>query len=91
MSEYQGPTEEGERDQLIGWPSEHVPTYLELLEAVKAYKLWDVAEEKPLGTFHDRMDLCSYAQWAGDVALGRPHQAEWEGVPRLVLQIGKPT
>lgn len=76
-----------ERDQLLAMPAGFRPSYADLLEAVKAYKFWDIAEHHNLGTFHDKMDLCSYAEWMGDKALGRAHKQEWAGVPRLVLTL----
>lgn len=33
------------------------------------------------------MDVCSYAEWCCDKALGRPHAEEWEGVPRIVIEL----
>ena len=57
-----------------------------LREACKAMVAWFDAENKHLGTFRDRMDLCKYTEWTARRALG---QDVWEfaGVPRLLLQI----
>lgn len=71
---------------LIEMPEGFKPGYGNLLEAVRASCLWAIAEQRTLGSFHDRMDLCSYAEWCCDKALGRPHAEEWEGVPRLILE-----
>ena len=85
MSEFQGPANAADVESLLAMPDGFRPSYDDLLEAVRAYKLWDICEEEHLSTFHGRMDICSYAQWAGDRALGRPHDAKWCGVPWLVL------
>ena len=83
----QGPVDKAEREAVLDAPAGYAPSYADLLEAVKAYKIWDMAEEKNLGSFHDKMDLCSYAQWAGNKALGLPHEPEWRGVPRLTITL----
>ena len=70
---------------LIEMPEGFKPSYEDLLEAVEASCLWAIAEQRSLGSFHTRMDLCSYAEWCCDKALGRPHKEEWEGVPQLIL------
>lgn len=56
-----------------------------LREALEACELWHRAETETLGTFHDRMELCSYSEWITKKALGLPCDEEWEGVPRIVL------
>ena len=60
-----------------------------LIEALEAHELWNEAEDKHLGTFHQRMDLCSYAQFMTEKALahvrGLAFDKEWAGVPRLVI------
>lgn len=73
-------------DAVLKMPEGYEPTYEQLLDAVKAYKLWDLAEENNLGSFSDKMNLCSYAQWAADRALGRAHAKEWTPVPQITLQ-----
>lgn len=73
------------RDELLAMPAGFVPSYADLLEAVKASCLWALAEQEHLGSFNTRLDLCSYAEWCCDRALGRPHDSEWHGVPRIVL------
>lgn len=65
------------------------PENAKLLEACKAMVLWFDAEDKNLGTFHDKMDLCKYAEWAARKALGQ-EVGEFEGVPKLVLVLGPP-
>jgi hypothetical protein len=70
---------------LIEMPEGFKPSYEDLLEAVEASCIWAILEHDNLGTFYDRMDLCSYAEWCVDKALGLPHDDEWAGVPRLVL------
>ncbi len=57
-----------------------------LKEAAEAVLIWFDAEDKGLGSFHDRMDLCHYAEWATRTALGQDMGA-FKGVPRLVLTI----
>ena len=56
----------------------------DLLKAVEANVSWFEAEDKHLGTFHDRMDMCSYAEWASRKAIGQD-VGEFKGVPRLIL------
>jgi hypothetical protein len=85
----QNPVDEAEREAALAAPFGYAPSYADLLEAVKAYMLWHVAEDKNLGTFHAKMDLCSYAEWAGKKALGLPHAPEWKGVPRIAITIGE--
>ena len=60
-----------------------------LREACRACEEWHRAESEGLGTFHDRMDLCSYSEWATKRALGLPCDDEWKGVPRLVLKFNE--
>jgi hypothetical protein len=52
--------------------------------AVKAMVRWFDAEDQNMGSFHDRMDLCKYAEWAARRALGED-VGEFEGVPRLII------
>jgi len=56
----------------------------EMREAVEACVQWFDAEDKYLGTFHDRMDLCCYAEWACRKALGQD-VGEFKGVPRILI------
>ena len=74
------------RDDLLAMPEGFTPSYDNLLEAVKASALWSIAKHNNLGSFHTKVDLCSYAEWCCDKALGRPHDEEWTGVPRIVLE-----
>ena len=66
----------------------------ELLEVCIAMACWFKAEDETLGTFHDRMDLCSYAEFLTRRALAKVNGAmfneEWTGVPQLILTIGSP-
>ena len=73
------------REEALAEPKGFTPSYDDLLEAVRASCFWAEAENQHLGTFDDRMNLGSYAEWCCDKALGRPHSEEWEGVPRIVL------
>jgi len=60
----------------------------EMQAALEAHAAWADAEHespKMSTTFHERMDLCSYSEWLTDKALGRPHDENWHGVPRLIL------
>jgi len=67
----------------------------ELMEqAVIAMVAWFDNENAPLKkdrssteAFHERMDLCAYAEWCSRKALGQPVSEEFEGVPRLVLTL----
>jgi len=61
----------------------------EMREAVEACVQWFDAEDKYLGTFHDRMDLCCYAEWACRKALGQD-VGEFKGVPRILITRGGP-
>ena len=74
------------RAEILAEPEDFVPTYDDLLEAVRASAHWADAEQQTLGTFDMRMNLCSYAEWCCDKALGRPHDEEWTGVPHIVLE-----
>jgi hypothetical protein len=58
-----------------------------LREAAESMVAWFDAEDKNLGSFHDRMDLCKHAEWTARKALGQD-VGEFEGVPRLILTIG---
>lgn len=59
-----------------------------LLAACAAHQAWAKAEDENLGTFHDRCELCSYAQWLTRKALaevaGEPFDEEYDGVPNLI-------
>ena len=77
---------EVERIDILNEPVGFVPSYDDLLEAVRATCFWHEAEHQTLGTFYDRMDLCHYAEWCCDKALSRPHAEEWQGVPQIVLR-----
>ena len=85
----QNPVDEAEREAVLAAPHGYAPSYDDLLEAVKAYMLWHIAEDKNLGTFQAKMDLFIYAEWAGKKALGLPHEPEWKGVPRIVITMGE--
>ena len=65
-------------------PAEVCQATADLQEAAEASARWYEAEDKNLGTFHDRMDMCKYAEWASRKALGED-VGEFEGVPRLIL------
>ena len=52
--------------------------------AVEAAVRWFDAEDESLGTFHDRMDLCCYAEWAARKSLGQD-VGDFQGVPRLLI------
>lgn len=72
---------------LVEMPEGFKPGYADLLEAVEASCIWAILENenpKRVG-FSTMMDVCSYAEWCCDKALGRPHKEEWEGVPHIVL------
>ena len=55
-----------------------------LRKACEAMVRWFDAENQTLGTFHDRMDLCKYAEWCTRRALGED-VGDFEGVPQLLL------
>lgn len=59
------------------------------VKALRAHRAWDLAERTNIGTFHDRMELCNYAQWLTEKTLrlidGEPEGEPFEGVPRLLL------
>ena len=70
-------------------PAEVCKATADLQEAAEAMLRWFEAEDKHLGTFHDRMDLCQYVEWASRKALGED-VGEFEGVPRLIITREKP-
>jgi len=70
--------------ELTATPHDH--KHEELLEAVQACMSWFIAESESLGTFNERVDMCSYSEWACRKALGLPCKDEWEGVPRIVIR-----
>jgi hypothetical protein len=74
---------------LLEIPEGFKPSYDDLLEAVEASCIWAILEgENPKRVgFNTMIDVCSYAEWCCDKALGRPHSDEWEGVPRIVLEL----
>lgn len=57
-----------------------------LQAAIAAQIRWFNAERDGLGTFHDRMDLCKYSEWAARKAMGED-VGEFEGVPRLIITV----
>ena len=59
-----------------------------LREAAESMVAWFDAEDKNLGSFHDRMDLCKHAEWTARKALGQ-NVGEFEGVPRLILTMSR--
>lgn len=63
-----------------------------LVKALEANALWFKAESECLGTFHERMDLCSYSEFMTEKALahvrGELFEKEWQGVPRLIITVG---
>ena len=60
-----------------------------MLEALEACRVWHIAEDKTLGTFHERMELCKYSEWTTRRALatakGLAFDEEFNGVPRLMI------
>ncbi len=68
-------------------PAEVCRSSADLQEAVEASAQWFEAEDKHLGTFHGRMDMCQYAEWASRKALGQD-VGEFAGVPRLIITRG---
>ena len=58
--------------------------------ALEAHELWEKAEREHLGSFHQRMELCNYAEWLTRKALaavrGQQFEEEYEGVPRIILE-----
>jgi hypothetical protein len=63
-----------------------------LIAAARACRAWHVAEEKYLGTFNERSELCSYSEWLTRKALaavdGVPFDEPYQGVPYLYLTLG---
>ena len=63
-----------------------------LIQALEAHEAWAKAEHDSLGSFHQRMDLCSYAEFLTDKALahvrGERFDKEWQGVPQLIITFG---
>ena len=59
-----------------------------LREAVEAEVLWhDSEDDHKTTTFDERMDLCHYSEWLAKRAIGRDVTDEYEGIPRLVLNL----
>jgi hypothetical protein len=55
-----------------------------LEEAARACHAWHVAEDRGLGTFQQRMELCHYSEYLTEqVLLGG--DTPYEGVPRITL------
>jgi hypothetical protein len=65
-------------------PAEACKAAADLLKAVEANVQWHDVESGYLGTFHDRMDLCCYSEWASRKALGQD-VGEFKGVPQLII------
>jgi hypothetical protein len=74
-------------NETLGIPKDHKPDYDDLLEACIANAVWFFAENNSRGTFYDRMDMCSFAEWTTKKALGIECSKKWEGVPRLLLEL----
>ncbi len=90
MSSNCGPVSDEHRSEVLGIPAGHTPNHHDVWDALLAHAIWSLAENKNLGTFHDKMDLCSYAEWATNRALGLPNEKEeWVGVPRIVLTFNR--
>ena len=53
-------------------------------EAIEACIAWFDAETKTLGTFHNRMELCNYSEWACRKVAGQ-YVEEYKGTPQLVF------
>ena len=75
-------------DEYAAEQCEAIPVPPDFARAVEAMVLWFDAENDDLGTFHDKMDLCKYAEWCARRALGQ-EVGEFEGVPRLVLVLAE--
>lgn len=73
-----------DRQFLAGAAKRHLAEIGRLQAAGEAMVRWFDAEDQTLGSFHDRMDLCKYAEWAARRALGED-VGEFEGVPRLII------
>jgi hypothetical protein len=62
-----------------------------LIEAIEANARWFKAENETLGSFHDRMNLCSYSEFMTAKALahvrGEAFEQEWQGVPRFIITL----
>lgn len=56
-----------------------------LRHASQANLDWHESENKSLGTFWERVELCDYSQWCAKKALGLPCDEEYPGIPKLVL------
>lgn len=67
-------------------PTEKLALALEALEAVVA---WFDAEDQHTGSFHDKMELCNYAEWVSRKALGQ-EVGEYVPVPKLLIKLGDP-
>lgn len=67
------PIDKSARAQILGIPeklTKPLPPYKDLLEAVQAYVLWDVCEEKGIGTTELNKNIMLYAKECGKKALG---------------------
>jgi len=57
------------------------------LEALEAVVAWFDAEDQHTGSFHDKMELCNYAEWMSRKALGQ-NVDEYKPVPQIILDFG---
>lgn len=77
-----------ERADVLNEPEGFEHSMDDLLEAVRAQMFWHLAEDQHIGTFQDKMNLASYAEWCCSRALGLSHDKEWQGVPQIILSFG---
>lgn len=59
--------------------------------ALQANEVWHIAEDKSLGTFHQRVELCNYSEWITRKALaadgGAPFDEPFQGMPRILIDV----
>lgn len=58
-------------------------------QAITAIVQWFDAERMNLGSFHDRMELCNYAEWLARKAAGQD-VGEYHGIPKITIHMFAP-
>lgn len=62
----------------------------ELVEACEAHEAWAEAEDKHLGSFHDRMEIGNLSEYLTRKALamvrGQEFIEQYKGVPQLIIR-----
>lgn len=63
--------------------------FADMKSALEACRAWHIAEDKNIGSHHDRMELCHYSHWLTNKTLakvnGKIFTEEYKGLLRIVL------